>query len=108
LSIDSVKVTSLASTRVLDSLAITNHGTLDLLDHAVVVNNGNLGTFEGSIYTGLTGLIAAGRNGGLWNSPGIVGSIAAAQGGLTSVAVGPAGTVPGTTFDGDSILPRYT
>jgi photosystem II stability/assembly factor-like uncharacterized protein len=101
LSIAAIKVASLATTQLLDSLAITAGGTLDLLNHAVRVNSGDIGSWDGSAYTGLTGLIAAGRNGGNWSGPGITSSTAAADVGLTAVAIVP------VTAD-SSILIRYT
>jgi hypothetical protein len=74
-----------------------------------------VGTWNGSAYTGLTGLIASGRNGGAWNGSGIVTSMtdAVGAGALTSVGIATAGAVAKTTFGGvsvgaDDVLLMYT
>jgi hypothetical protein len=103
-----VRVASLASTQVLDELSILSGGTLDLLNHAVLVNNGSEGSWTGSAYNGLAGLVAQGRNGGNWGGAGITSSVSASEVGYTAVGIARAGTVPGNTADPDSILLRYT
>ncbi|HYO09270.1 MAG TPA: SdrD B-like domain-containing protein [Tepidisphaeraceae bacterium] len=113
---------------VTDSLAFTGAGRLDLTDNAAIIryatpNPSPLGTWGGSQYTGLTGNITAGRNGGAWNGNGIFSSTAAASGRLTTLAAGeaseilglsdaeggvPTGTWEGQAVDATTVLIKYT
>jgi ELWxxDGT repeat protein len=45
---------------VVDSLSFASGGSLDLADNDLVVHNGNLGTWNGSAYGGMTGVLAEG------------------------------------------------
>ena len=62
-------------TRVI-SIPTGGSGRLDLSDNDLIVAAGGTdgGTLSGSSYTGVTGLIARGRNGGSWSGSGIVTS----------------------------------
>jgi len=66
---------SMASGRHLlyvDSLALDPGARLDLADGRMIVTGGaSVGNFNGSSYTGITGLLASARNGGAWNGNGI-------------------------------------
>jgi hypothetical protein len=53
----------------------------------MIVRGGTLGTFEGVSYTGLTGRVVAGYNGGAWDGPGIATAMPAALDGLTTLAI---------------------
>jgi hypothetical protein len=58
----------------LDTLAIDANGKLDLADNAMIVTSGEPGSWNGSSYTGVMGLVAAGHGDGSWNGNGIVTS----------------------------------
>src|SRR6185503_3708768 len=58
----------------LTSLSITGSAKLDLGDNRMIVRNGSVGTSNGTTYTGVQGLVAAGRNGGSWSGVGIITS----------------------------------
>jgi hypothetical protein len=99
------------------SLAITNGGKIDLTDNTMVVRTGDVGTASGGAYTGVTGLVQRGRNGGAWNGTGIVTSVtdAAAASPLTTLAVATAqqANLVGTTYAGvtlaaDDVVVMYT
>jgi hypothetical protein len=57
------------------SLTISPGAKLDLADHDLIVTTpGATGSWTGSSYTGITALVASGRNGGAWDGSGIVTS----------------------------------
>jgi hypothetical protein len=71
----------------------TPTGILDLRDNDMVIdyNNGGsafspLGTWDTDHYTGITGYIASGRNGGDWSGNGIISSVAD-SGDYTTLAI---------------------
>ncbi len=57
---------------VTDSISATGSAKLDLKDGALIVRNGVVGGWDGSKYTGIAGLVDAGRNLGAWDGFGIV------------------------------------
>jgi hypothetical protein len=61
----------------------------------MLVQGGDAGTWNGSAYTGISGLVASGRNGGNWNGSGIVTSMSDAgpSRGLTTLAAAKADDV---------------
>jgi hypothetical protein len=73
----------------INSLSIPAGGKLDAGDGIFILATGALGTWNGSAYTGVTGLVQAGRGDGSWNgSTGILTSMTAATtSGLTTLAV---------------------
>jgi hypothetical protein len=77
--------------RVVGGFTLAAGKKLDLTVGKMIVNGGDVGSFSGSAYTGLTGRIAAGRNGAalpLWDGVGIITSQSTASGGnLTSIAI---------------------
>jgi hypothetical protein len=79
-------------------------GRLDLSNNKLIVAGaGTSGAWNGSAYTGVTGLVVAGRNGGTWNGTGIITSQStAANGNFTTLGVATAGEVgrAGGTFGG--------
>ncbi len=89
----------------LNSLAINGTSSLDLTNNKLIVTSASVGSWNGSNYDGVSGLIASGRNGGAWNGGGIVTSQTAAQSPsfLTTLAVATAGEVNKTTFGGLSV-----
>jgi autotransporter-associated beta strand protein len=59
----------------IDALTLDNLSKLDLSDGRMIIKSGAaVGGFNGSSYSGITGLIASGRNGGAWNGKGVVTS----------------------------------
>jgi hypothetical protein len=83
-----------ANTSRVNTLTVT--GELDLRDNKLIVNNGTVGTRSGSTYTGLTGLIQSGRNGGNWSGNGIITSqTQATTSNLTSIGIATAQQVKG-------------
>ena len=124
LSIDGLATLSADGDKVLvtDALAIT--GKLNLTNNDMVVNytgDSVLGTWNGSAYTGVAGLLASGSNGGTWDGNGIVTdrSDAISPSVLTTLAVAEASDALGLgptdtglfgseTVDGTSVLVKYT
>ena len=85
---------------------LTVNGRVDLKDNKLVVVAGDLGSWNGSAYTGVTGLIQTGRATGDWSGNGIVTSeTEATTGVLTGLAVANAEDVgkAGGTFGGQSV-----
>ena len=96
-------------------LSVGAGGRIDLNDNKLVVLSGTLGSFNGTAYTGVTGLIATGYNGGAWDGNGIVTSMSDGASGLTSLAVADAeqagyvgGTFGGVPVEAGNILVMYT
>ncbi len=105
------------------SLSIDTAGGshLDLADNDLALDYSGatpIGSWNGSAYTGVTGLIASGNNGGAWNGGGIITSMSAANNGDTLTTLGVAdasdvlgptgGTWDGTSVDGTTVLVKYT
>jgi len=107
------------------SLTITGNGRLDLSNKRLIIVGGDPGTFNGTNYTGITGLIASGRGpagGTLWDgSTGIITSQSdATNGNLTSIGIataaqaknippgGPSQIWSGEFVSSNSILIMYT
>jgi hypothetical protein len=75
---------------------VGSSGRLDIQDNKIITASsvGTLGT--GNTYTGVTGLIQSGRNGGGWTGSGIVTSqTAATSGSLASIGIATAAQVKG-------------
>jgi hypothetical protein len=53
-------------------LNITGAGVLDLKDNDAVITAGSVGSWNGSNYTGITGLLTKGYNGGTWTGTGSI------------------------------------
>jgi hypothetical protein len=99
-------------------------GRLDLTDNDLVVDYNSvsaLGTWNGFGYDGITGLIARGYDGGVWDGAGIVTSMTAAisPNSLTTLGVAEASDslgisgsqtalVDGQTVDATAVLVKYT
>jgi fibronectin-binding autotransporter adhesin len=62
--------------RVLELFVLNVHpqGKLDLTNNQMIITGGDAGSWDGSAYTAIAGLVAAGRNGGTWDGHGIVGA----------------------------------
>jgi hypothetical protein len=95
----------------LRSLSLGATGKLNLNNNALIVTQTQAGTWTGSAYDGITGLIAAGRNGGAWNGArGIVTSESdATSGNYITLAVASAADarhISGTeiaTWEGETV-----
>jgi autotransporter-associated beta strand protein len=110
-----------AQTRILRSpiISTSGGGRIDLQDNKLITAAA-VGSWNGSAYTDITGLIQSGRGNGSWNGGGIVTSqTAATSGALTSVAVATAAQVEsiaatatavwaGQTVSGSDTLVMYT
>jgi len=103
----------------LGALAVDLAGgaTLDVADNKLVIGGGEVGTFDGTRYTGVSGMIASAYNFGAWDSPGILTSMPDAQAdrGITTLAIATANQVfyAGGTFGGvpvasGDVLVMYT
>ena len=84
----------------------------------MIVKSGSVGQWNGSKYDGVSGWIAAGRNGGEWSGSGIITSMSSAIGvaPLTTLAVAKAGDVgfsgtknfAGQAVSASDVLVMYT
>lgn len=101
---------------VTSALAVASDARLDLGDGAMIVDyaaNSPVGSWTDSNYTGITGWIRSGRNGGSWDGPGLVTSMPAAilpsmlmtLGVVESTA---ARTWHGESVDASAVLVAYT
>ena len=80
------------------------NGRLDLTDNKLITGS-PVGTLNGSTYTGVTGLIQSGRNGGGWGGHGIVTSQSSATtGNFTSIGIATAQQVKGLASPGDTAV----
>ena len=61
---------------------------IDLASNAMIASAASTGSWNGSAYTGVAGLIATGRNGGAWTGGGIVTSQTAAKSPNTLTTLG--------------------
>jgi co-chaperonin GroES (HSP10) len=97
------KTLKIASNSTVD---VADNSKLDVADNKVVVTGGDIGSWNGTNYTGVTGLLQAGRGDGSWNGPGIVTSMSdATTSSRTTLAVALAEETPhaGGTFGGVSV-----
>src|SRR5439155_23302239 len=105
-------------TNVLNTANLSvSSGKLDLKDNDAIVHSGSIGTVSGGTYSGLTGLIQSGRNGGGWNGSGIVTSLAsghlitlgiASAAEAKGIAAGETAVWNGQTVTGSDALIMYT
>jgi hypothetical protein len=94
-------ITPGASASKLGSLDVT--GQLDLTDNKLIVAGADAGTWSGSSYTGVSGLVQSGRSGGAWNGHGIITtSVSGATDKLHSIGIATADELGmvGQTFGG--------
>ena len=96
-------------------------GQLDVANNAMIVRSGSLGGATGGVYSGISGYVQAGRNGGAWNGNGIITSQSTAHGAaaLTTIAVAAASDAlgisgaqtkiwQGQTVGSGAVLAMYT
>jgi fibronectin-binding autotransporter adhesin len=102
---------------VVNSTALGATAQLDLKNNHLIDHTTGVGTWTGSAYTGITGSIASGRNGGAWNGNGIITS--SGSGNFTTLGVATAAQVKGIaatatatwagqTVTGSDALAMYT
>ena len=90
-----------AGVSVVNTMAINGPFRLDIKDNHLISHGVEVGSWNGTFYSAMTGLIASGRNGGVsgnWSGNGIVTSLTAATtSSLTSIGVATAQQVKGLT-----------
>jgi hypothetical protein len=59
---------------VVNTLAADSTSSLDLGSSSMIVRNGDVGSWDGSAYTGITGLVQRAYNFGAWDPPGLTTS----------------------------------
>jgi hypothetical protein len=108
-----------ASVSKVGTLSVANFATLDLTKNSLITTS-DIGSWNGSAYTGVTGSVQRGRNGGGWSGAGIITSeTAATVSHLTTLAVAQAadvlhlclaetGTWFGQSVSGSDTLIMYT
>ncbi|MEA2711447.1 MAG: hypothetical protein QOF78_4048, partial [Phycisphaerales bacterium] len=88
-------------------LTIVGTGKLDLTDNKLIVAGGaaNIGSPTGGVYSGVTGLIQSGMNGGTWDGVGLITSQGDAATGLTTLGIATADATgyAGSTFGGVAV-----
>ena len=101
------------------ALSVVGSGQLNLTDNKLITPSA-IGSWNGSAYTGVTGLIASGRNNTNWNGFGIITTMSAAAGtNYTSIGVAKGvevksatqsmtATWAGQTITGTDTLVMYT
>jgi hypothetical protein len=106
-------------------LSIGDDSTLNLNDNDLIIDYTGgtaaspIGSWNGSAYTGVTGLIARGYNFSAWDGNALVTTTANARAGLTTLAPAEAGTSlgitgnqtatwNGQTIDGTTVIVKYT
>jgi hypothetical protein len=109
------------NTLSVSQLDIAAGATLDLGDNDMIVDyagSSPLGVYDGTQYTGLTGLIASARGDKSWSGPGLTSSAAKANP-RTTLAIGEASDLldlspgenavyDGQTVDSTTVLVKYT
>ncbi len=101
-----LKLASSSAASRVDSLTLPNGAKLDINTSALVVGSTTpIGSWTGSAYDGLTGMIQTARASGAWTGPGIGSSLATSDL-ITTVAVATAtqANLANTTFRGVNVL----
>ncbi len=96
-------------------------GTLDIKDNDLIVKTGSVGTWNGTAYTGLTGILTHAYAVGAWSGTGVTTSMSDAidPNNLTSLGIASAGDVAASgvwsqggsynvTVDSTDVLIKYT
>jgi hypothetical protein len=105
-----------SSVSKVNTMSVLPGAKFDLTDNKIVTSDA-VGTWTGSNYDGITGLIKSGRNGGAWTGSGIVTSVA--SGNLTTIGIATGAQVKGVattatatwagqTVTGSDALVMYT
>jgi len=100
------------STLSIPNVTVTGQGQIDITNNKLISKNDILGTWDGSKYTGITGLVQSGYHNGAWDGRGIITSIATAATTLGVARADDIGMVGknfgGVTAGGNDVLVRYT
>src|SRR5205814_372138 len=85
-------------------------GKLDLTDGDLIVRSGSIGSWNGSSYSGILGLVQAGRGNGTWNGNGIITSRTEARAPsiLTTLAASRASDALGISASQTSVWSGHT
>ncbi len=87
-----------------DTLTISGAARVDLQTNKLILALDDIGTWTGSAYDGVSGLIQAGRNGGNWSGSGLVTSQTDATSGIrTSIGVATAAQVKGVAVNATAL-----
>lgn len=107
LVVNGTAILAAGGSKTIVTKGLTIAGTLDLKDNTLLVDYSGaspIGAWNGSAYTGVSGLVQTGRNGGAWNGTGITTS--SASGILTGLGLADASSLFGnqtTNFQGETI-----
>jgi autotransporter-associated beta strand protein len=95
-----------------DHVSATGTSRIDLTNNKLIVSDGDIGDWDGSAYTGVTGLIQSGYHNGAWNGVGLVTSVATSATTLGAARAGDVGlggkSVNGVILFSSDVLVRYT
>jgi hypothetical protein len=124
LTVDGVATMSANGARALltKSLTINGAGQVDLTNNDLLLDYTGptaLGTWDGSKYTGVTGMLQSAFNFNAWDGPGLRSSAASASQGLTTLGISEARDVlflgdgqtalwNGVTVDATTVIVKYT
>jgi hypothetical protein len=94
------------SQRVIDTgvVSVTGAGSKINLNDNKLITTSPVGSFSGGVYSGVTGMIVSGRNGGGWNGSGIMTSFPDAVAGLTSLGIATAQEAKSLANPGDTAV----
>ena len=98
------KTVNVASNVTVAGLTLTGGAKLNLNDKQLTLTYAGtspIGSWNGSAYTGITGMIQSGRNGGAWNGAGIITTMSDAIGAAARKTLGVSQTA-------NSVIVRYT
>jgi len=106
-------------TAKLGNLSTIGSGKVDLTNNTLILTNALIGSWNGSAYGGVSGLIASGYHLGAWDGAGLTTSMPDAAAGLTTIGIatgqqvrglGPTDTdtFAGQTITGASTIAMYT
>ncbi len=125
ISVGAASTVVLSASQRMAGLTTTGTGAVDLKNSSIVMDyTGSatpIGSWNGTAYSGLTGMIQTGRNGGSWNGPGIMTSMTSAKSpsALGTIGIAEASTALGLsgsqtkvwngyTVDATTVLMKYT
>jgi hypothetical protein len=93
---------------IINSLAITPGGSLDLKKNSLIIPNGTLGTWNGSDYTGITGMARSNAIRSSSAQSGYTRIGVATAGNIFGIPGSQTGTFAGQTVDPSDVLVKFT